>query len=198
MANKIPSFDLDLNIISGLADIPAEQGIDAAELKGMFDRGPSLLADYINDIIVPAINQLRTGYANEITESTEYPGCFYRMVNGEKAWIEPPMVLNEEYRTCRRWLGKPVYAKLVSIGSMGANDIADLYIPIPPSYTIVETNFHTFASGEASASRGFYPDWVAMDYVEFGEDGSVNETWLYPSTQNGFKDSYLTVYYVKS
>ena len=31
-------------------------------------------------------------------------------------WINPPMLLGTEYRTTERYLGKPVYAKLVDLG----------------------------------------------------------------------------------
>lgn len=44
-------------------------------------------------------------------ESVSHPGCYYRMVDGEREWINPPMVLGEEYRTTERYNGKPVYIK---------------------------------------------------------------------------------------
>lgn len=46
-------------------------------------------------------------------ESTEYPGCFYRTVDGETEWINPPMVFGVEYRTTERYNGLPVYARLL-------------------------------------------------------------------------------------
>lgn len=48
------------------------------------------------------------------TESTEYPGCYYRMVNGVQEWINPPMMPDVEYLTTQRWTGKPVYTKYIS------------------------------------------------------------------------------------
>ena len=41
-------------------------------------------------------------------------GCYYREVGGKKEWINPPLALNEEYQTTERFMGKPVYTKLVS------------------------------------------------------------------------------------
>lgn len=59
------------------------------------------------------------------TESTEHPGCFYRMVGGETEWQNPPMVIGEEYRTAERSKGDIVYTKLVDCGVLadGENTI---------------------------------------------------------------------------
>lgn len=68
--------------------------------------------------MVPA--WLLNGNANglDISESSEYPGCFYRKLsNGGVEWFNPPMLIGAEYRTVERYLGKPVYVKLVSLGA---------------------------------------------------------------------------------
>lgn len=49
-------------------------------------------------------------------ESADYPGCYYRMVDDEVEWLNPPMVIEEEYRTTERYQAKPVYTKLLSCG----------------------------------------------------------------------------------
>ena len=51
-------------------------------------------------------------------EDESFPGCYYRMVNGIKEWINPPMILGVEYRTTERWNGKPIYVKAVNIGAV--------------------------------------------------------------------------------
>lgn len=51
-------------------------------------------------------------------ESTDYAGCYYRMVSGVVEWVNPPMVVGTEYRTTERYLGKPVYVKLVNFGAL--------------------------------------------------------------------------------
>ena len=65
-------------------------------------------------------------------------GCYYRMVDGEKEWINPPMGMpassapsgtaGAECRTTERFAGKPVYSVIVGVkagsatmGSLGAN-----------------------------------------------------------------------------
>lgn len=45
-------------------------------------------------------------------ESKDYPGCFYRTVNDETEWINPPMVSGVEYRTAERINGNPVFTEL--------------------------------------------------------------------------------------
>lgn len=51
-------------------------------------------------------------------ESEDHPGCYYRVVNGETEWINPPMVVGEEYRTEERYGGYPVYKKVDSNGNV--------------------------------------------------------------------------------
>ena len=47
-------------------------------------------------------------------ESEDYPGCYYRVVDGETEWLNPPMIAGVEYRTTERFGGKVVYCKHVS------------------------------------------------------------------------------------
>lgn len=54
------------------------------------------------------------------TESEDYPGCYYRTVNSEVEWINPPMELDIEYRTTERHMGKAVYTKVISLGALPA------------------------------------------------------------------------------
>ena len=50
------------------------------------------------------------------TESTSYPGCFYRTASdGSTEWLNPPMVAGVVYRTLARYNGKPVYTVFLSI-----------------------------------------------------------------------------------
>lgn len=37
-------------------------------------------------------------------------------------WVNPPMSTNVEYRTTERYMGKPVYRKLIAVGAIGAGD----------------------------------------------------------------------------
>lgn len=72
----------------------------------------------------------------DATESTDYPGCYYRMSNNVKEWLNPPMVLGTEYRITDRYLGKPVYTQAILIGAIGSGSgnvehgIADISVVV--------------------------------------------------------------------
>ena len=54
----IPKFESDLNIISNLSDYPSDDGLETDAFKGKFDLGPNLLKEYINDVLIPALDQI--------------------------------------------------------------------------------------------------------------------------------------------
>lgn len=64
-------------------------------------------------------------------EDAKYKGCYYRWVDGEKEWINPPLVCNDytdfpiEYRTTERWNGKPVYTFAQKITLDADTDLID-------------------------------------------------------------------------
>lgn len=56
-------------------------------------------------------------------EHPSYPGCYRRKIEEDKyEWINPPMIIEEEYRTTERWDGKPVYKKLVKFSGPAAGN----------------------------------------------------------------------------
>lgn len=57
-------------------------------------------------------------------ESADFPGCYYRTVNGKTEWINPPFELGVEYLTTERWNDKAKFAKLLDLGSLPANSTA--------------------------------------------------------------------------
>lgn len=62
-------------------------------------------------------------------ESPDHPGHYYRNVDDEMEWLNPPMLEGVEYRTTERFVGSPVYAKIVKgvapdAGSKGKVTIA--------------------------------------------------------------------------
>jgi len=59
-----------------------------------------------------------TGGLNGFLESTSYPKCWYRTVDGETEWENPPMIAGTEYRTTERYDGAPVYRKLIPLGNL--------------------------------------------------------------------------------
>ncbi len=47
-----------------------------------------------------------------------FPDCKYILSGDEREWINPPMVLNTEYRTTERFEGKAVYVKVIDCGTL--------------------------------------------------------------------------------
>ena len=91
-------------------------------------------------------------------ESTDYPGCYYRTVEGVTEWLNPPMVVGTEYRTTERYLGKPVYVKAVSVSSFPLGGFS---------------NRITVSTGIPSANVDTVVRWGA-----YGRDGGNNITSL--------------------
>lgn len=64
----------------------------------------------------------------QAVESPVFPGCYYRVVDGETEWVNPPMIRGAEYRTTERYDGKVVYCKHISyesttdFGGTGVNE----------------------------------------------------------------------------
>lgn len=72
------------------------------------------------------------------TEDATYPGCFYRTVNDEIEWINPPMVVGEEYQTTKRCDGKTVYVKRMNFGALPNNTVKSVYAFNGEWYRVVE------------------------------------------------------------
>lgn len=69
----------------------------------------------------------------------------------EWEWVNPPLVLNTEYRTTERYLGKPVYVKVVNAGTFDSGTSA---APKTTLYTITISNLQYLVSCN---SMGFGP-----------------------------------------
>lgn len=65
----------------------------------------------------------------------------YRIVNDVVEWFNPPMDLDTEYRTTERWLGKPVYTKLVKQDISLRGSTTDEYeVPYQIVFDVVTPN----------------------------------------------------------
>lgn len=80
------------------------------------------------------VMRVETSQQNTFTHHTFYPegdnkGYILRRYGKYNAfepweWVNPPMELGVEYRTTERFMGKPVYKQLVSIGELPNNSVA--------------------------------------------------------------------------
>ena len=62
MANKITQFTEDVEVIQKLGDHPnSDDGISADELKAKFDQAGSAIKQYLNEQVVPAVQELQEG-----------------------------------------------------------------------------------------------------------------------------------------
>ena len=65
-----------------------------------------------------------------LVESAEHPGCYYRVVDGQTEWLNPPMMLGVEYRTAERWNGSAVYRKILAYKFPdGLSGVGNYFVP---------------------------------------------------------------------
>ena len=91
------------------------------------------------DAEVKGINEQYSGLKSLYIEDETYKGCYYRMVDGEKEWINPPIARGIEFRTTKKIdLGggvlKPIYMQIFKL-----NCAAELEGQLIPS--VIVTNF---------------------------------------------------------
>lgn len=98
-------------------------------------------------------------------ESTDYPGCYYRMVNGVQEWINPPTVAGVEFRTTERRSAKPVYTRLIDCGNM----------PAAGSVAIVQAPYDEAANPIATA-------WIYNSYLSYYNQSLPRYTTGSPTT----------------
>lgn len=106
-------------------------------------------------------------------ESTEYPGCYYRTVNGATEWLNPPMVSGVAYRTTERYNGMPVYAILLQGGSLQGKN--EYLFTLPYGATILDVN--------GTLSDGSTLPHITADYsVYMTTEGNTVTVALYAGT----------------
>lgn len=88
---------------------------------------PTALATYATLVRVSVAGNTCVQEAYDPTDSNLHGTVLRRTVYGLGAgakiypweWVNPPMILGVEYRTTERYLGKPVYVRLVNFGALG-------------------------------------------------------------------------------
>lgn len=97
-------------------------------------------------------------------ESTDKPGCYYRMVGNEKEWLNPFMESGVEYRTTERYWGEPVYVCLYDLGYANATGSFSHGLAVKRSISIglINGNEDVTHSGGIN-SLGFNTTTVAWD-----------------------------------
>ena len=142
-------------------------------------------------------------------ESADYPGCYYRMVDGEKEWRNPPMVDGQDYRTTERCDGKAVYVTRIKFSGLPTTAEEDVYklTNIPASARIVGI-YGTYNVGDqntlpitSQSETGAYAHICA---TEISESGSLSTRYYVRlTTLRSYEHAVslyasVTVKYVKS
>ena len=114
---------------------------------------------------------------------TTYPSCYYRMVDGVKEWINPPMASGVEYRTTERWQGKPVYTKIISFGKLP--NAASAYVNWGPD------------SGTVAYVVGAVAVTNTGSAVNIIDSANLNSVWVVTKSDYSSYTAFVTLKYVK-
>ena len=148
VSNAVRDIDFPVDSVNGktgaitlsASDIGAAPLIDRGTYVGdinIVDNSEHLHYNSIIWLVPETVNNLRAtwGYLETWTTGDGYNHiqratyidhvkavrCFFNGVWTPWEWKNPPMALGVEYRTTERYNGKPVYAKLISIGALPNN-----------------------------------------------------------------------------
>lgn len=106
-------------------------------------------------------------------ESDQHPGCYYRMVDGQQEWVNPPMVPGVEYRTTERHNGKVKYKKLVLFGEFPQNSAAEVSTNIDSSkYSIISAQRTAKETGTQNVI--LYVESITHEYIGVYNGGTYN------------------------
>lgn len=140
---------------------------------------------------------LRKGQALLATESTSYPGCFYRTVDDVTEWYNPPMTNGKEYRTTERSNGAIVYVKRIAYTF--TTDIGDgstnVDYSVPHNISSFVRLVRIFATDGVSYPLPYYTS--AGGYIVFKSvDASDVHLRAYKASMSA-RPLYFDVYYTK-
>lgn len=112
---------------------------------------------------------------------------------GEWEWVNPPMLLGVEYRTTERYMGKPVYAKLVDFGALPNASAKIIEYSADKSCRLIS------ASGNVAATGAIIPSALGADTKQqVFVGGNGNEVWVVTYQDYTNTTAYIRVKYIKS
>lgn len=126
------SEDIDVRVRGALLclEIPQYTDLDTLTKPNRYYGNEAYFSGYANcptvDQVTFSLEVLSLGSLGQVlqrftvcsTEATVYERQYFGGFWREWECVNPPMVLGEEYRTKERYLGKPVYTKLVNVGTL--------------------------------------------------------------------------------
>lgn len=126
-------------------------------------------------------------------ESADYPGCYYRMVEGRQEWINPPQVVGREYATTRRHLGKVVYTRLFDLG-LSANGKATS-VDVLNQYSVVGLSGWIYNRPMPVLAASLDPTTSAWMFI--GTGGTVWQVVIYCGSNLVNRQAYARLDYTK-
>ena len=163
LQNKAPK-----SLTYGSQSVASEDEIDAFFKSAYAETGNNSVSNYTLNVTVGGLTfnggahyvtihkfSNSTGFITVMsygfkTTYTRYANIY----NGEFGpweWVNPPMILGVEYRTTERYLGKPVYVKVVNCGAMPASKSKNVAHGIKNISAIVScTGYFTYGKSVVS------------------------------------------------
>ena len=97
-------------------------------------------------------------------ESEDYPGCFYRLVDGKEVWINPPMIPGQWYTTTEQYNGKYVIAEAIE-GTLSSSTSDDFVLSMTIGSLVSMTGVVQSTGAQKTADMlPVYPDGVTSLY----------------------------------
>jgi hypothetical protein len=133
-------------------------------------------------------------------ESTQYPGCFYRIVNGNTEWINPPSLPGFEYMTTERWNGNPVYQTMIYAAALPNKTVMSVHVNSYFDEIISITGFAIDSDNNMHYQfpiilNGLTP--VAVISFAEGDGGSGSDITINTNDDLSSFKAYVTVKYTK-
>lgn len=177
----------------GSAVIPPNNSLDDAKETGLYVCSPSYMGapsghEYIGYGVVLSMkradNSVIQVYWSEASNNiTGTPLNLVRRYNGTQwypwEWVNPPMEMGVEYRTTERYLGKPVYVKVVDCGALPNNTTKNVSLGIDnPEYLVgiwgrgsKNTNIPSNNYGGGMGTGNIVAIWTNLIDVYISTDG---------------------------
>lgn len=109
----------------------------------------------------------------------------------QDGWDHPPMLLGVEYRTTERYLGKPVYVKLVALGEAPSTQSTKVIFPFGEDYSAGTYNvFSVDAHISNSPNDGGWT--ITMPYFD---NGNLTVSIVFSGSKINFYSSGMAGYY---
>jgi hypothetical protein len=110
---------------------------------------------------------------------------------GDFCYENPSMIPGVEYRTTERWNGKPVYTKLVELGTLPNNSTKWLEnMPLPMNITPLSVS--------GIAQNGYKGVQFPNEYIFISVDGEWGSIYIKTSDNYSSYSAYATIKYIKN